>query len=77
MNLDEIGIKEKIKNEVTRFKKFQKVLLGKKEEVNVVDIDIRNYMRFILREGEDSEKRELLGCLNSKIALKNKEVSII
>lgn len=76
MNLDEIGIKEKIKNEVTRFKKFQKVLLGKKEEVNVVDIDIRNYMRFILREGEDSEKRELLGCLTSRVSLKEKKLTL-
>ncbi len=77
MNLDEIGIKEKIKNEVTRFKKFQKVLLGKKEEVNVVDIDIRNYMRFILREGEDAEKRELLGCLTSRISLKEKKLTLV
>ena len=75
--IDEIGIKEKIKNEVTRFKKFQKVLLGKKEEVNVVDIDIRNYMRFILREGEDAEKRELLGCLTSRISLKEKKLTLV
>ena len=64
-------------NEVTRFKKFQRVLLGKKEEVNVVDIDIRNYMRFILREGEDSEKRELLGCLTSRISLKEKKLTLV
>ncbi len=77
VNLDEIGIKEKIKSEVTRFKKFQKVLLGIKEEVNIVDIDIRNYMRFILREGEDSEKRELLGCLTSQVSLTEKRLALV
>lgn len=77
IDLDEIGIKEKIKKEVTRFKKFQRVLLGIVDPVQIVDIDIRNYARFILREGDDHEKRELLSCLKSKIALKEKGLSLV
>jgi DNA invertase Pin-like site-specific DNA recombinase len=76
IDLDEIGIKEKIKEEVGRFKKFQQVVLGKRETITIDDIDIRNYAKYLLREGTDTEKRELLGCLKSKIKLKNKEVYV-
>jgi site-specific DNA recombinase len=74
INLDEIGIKEKIKTEVERFKKFQRVILGISEKIEIKEIDIRNYVKFILRDGEDIEKRELLGCLRSKIILKDKKI---
>ena len=76
IDLDEIGMKEKIKTEVERFKKFQKTLLGIKEKVEIGDIDIRNYAKYILKDGTDVEKRELLGCLRNKIVLKNKIVSL-
>lgn len=77
IDLDEIGIKEKIKIEVERFKKFQRVILGNKNKIEIGDIDIRNYAKYILREGKDIEKRELLGCLKSKIILKNKSICLI
>jgi DNA invertase Pin-like site-specific DNA recombinase len=76
IDLDEIGIKEKIKAEVERFKKFQRMLMGNKNKIEILDIDIRNYAKYILREGQDVEKRELLGCLKSKIILDNKKIRI-
>lgn len=76
IDLDEIGIKEKIKSEIERFKKFQRVVLESKESIEIGEVDMRNYARFILREGTDLEKRELLGCLNSRILLKEKKISI-
>jgi len=72
IDINEISIKEKIKIEVERFKKFQKVLLGIEENIEIKDIDIRAYVKYILREGTDMEKRELLGCLKSKIIVKEK-----
>jgi DNA invertase Pin-like site-specific DNA recombinase len=77
IDIDVIGIKEKIRKEVGRFKRFQQVLLGISEVVKVEDIDVRNYARFILRDGEDFEKRELLNCLKSRISLKEKKVELI
>ena len=74
IEIDEIGIKEKIKEEVTRFKNFQSSLLNKKEKIEVGDIDIRNYAKYILQEGKGVEKRELLGCLKDKIVLENKNI---
>lgn len=76
VDIDEIGIREKIINEVERVKKFQQGVLGIKKNIVVKDIDIRNYAKYILREGADVEKRELLGCLKSKIQLKQKAISL-
>lgn len=76
INIDEIGIKEKIKNEVQRFKKFNQIVLNSKDKIEVGEIDIRNYCKYILRNGTDGEKRELLGCLKSRITLKEKQINI-
>jgi DNA invertase Pin-like site-specific DNA recombinase len=72
IDLDEIGIKEKIKEKVEGIKKFNQIMLGKVQKIQIKDIDIRNYAKYTLREGKDIEKRELLGCLKSKIILNNK-----
>ena len=78
IELDEIGMKEKIKAEIERHKKFQSAMLGEKAKpIKTTDIDIRNYAKYILREGAIEEKRELLKCLKSKITLNKKEIKII
>lgn len=76
LDIDEIGIKEKIKAEVERFKKFQQSVLGIREKSEVKDIDIRNYAKYLLREGTVIEKRELLGCLKSKLLLLDKTITL-
>ncbi len=74
IDLNEIGIKQKIKEEVEKVKKFQRIILGTKEKIEVNDIDIRNYAKYVLREAKDQEKRDLLACLSSKITLENKKI---
>lgn len=74
IDLNEIEVQGKIKEELDRFKKFQRILLGNKEKIEVGEIDIRNYAKFILREGKELEKRELMACLKSKITLNQKEI---
>jgi hypothetical protein len=76
ISLDEIGMKDQIRNEVTRYNRFQKGILGIKGEVEVKDLDIRNYAKYILRDGRDYEKRELLSCFKSKLVLENKIISM-
>ncbi len=75
LDLDEISIKEKIKYEVERIKKFNKIMLGTNDPIVVKDIDIRNYAKYIFKSGTDFEKRELLSCLKSKIFLREKEIT--
>lgn len=77
IDLDEIGMKERVKSEIERHKKFQSSLLGEKPTaIKTTDIDIRNYAKYILREGGVWEKRELLSCLKSKVVVNNKVVQI-
>ncbi len=76
IDINESGVRKKIKEDVEKFKKFQQFILGKKEKVVIADIDIRTYAKYVLREGEDTEKRELLGCLNGKIKLENKIITL-
>jgi hypothetical protein len=79
INLDELGTREKIEKEVKRFRKFQsEVLKVKNEKIGQeeAEIDVRNYAKYILKEGTMSEKRELLANLKSKLILKNKTISL-
>jgi hypothetical protein len=76
INLDEISIKEKLVADIERVKKFQRIILGTKEKIEIKDIDIRNYAKYVLKEATDIEKRELLGCLKSKVAINNKLVEL-
>ncbi|MFZ4500477.1 MAG: hypothetical protein ACOYMZ_03210 [Minisyncoccia bacterium] len=76
INLNEIEVKEKIKADVERFSKLQKFLLGTKEKVSTDSVDVRGYAKFVLKEGSDVEKRELLRCLKSKILLSQKKITL-
>src|SRR5262249_28059710 len=77
IDVDEIGIKEKIRIEIQHIKKFMSGMLGQREKIEIESIDIRNYAKYVLREGSNLEKRELLGCLKSKIKLENKLLFLV
>lgn len=74
IDLNRIGIKHRIEKEVERYNKFRMGVLGSKTEEHpkIKEIDVRNYAKYILRDGTIPEKRELLTCLQSKLALRNK-----
>jgi len=76
VDISEIGMREKIKHEVGRIKKFNQSVLGVKQQIQIKDVDIRDYAKFILKEGSIEEKRELLTCFKSKILLKNKIIGL-
>lgn len=76
ININEIAMKDRIKEEVERIKGFQKAMFNINEKIDVKEIDMQNYIKHILRTGKESEKREIIGCFKSKIILKNKRVSL-
>lgn len=76
VDLNELEIKGKIKEELDRFKKFQKIILCSKQKVEVPGIDVKDYAKYVLREGKDLEKRELMSCFKNKILLIQKQVSL-
>ena len=76
LDIKQLALQEKIKAEIRRFKKFQIMTTGKNQNIGVNDIDARNYIKFLLQEGDDQEKRELISCLNGEIRLNNKVIEI-
>lgn len=77
INLDELGVKSRIEDEIRRFNKFRTGVLGHKQEKSSEDIDVRNYAKYLLKEGTLIEKREMLSCLKSKLVLKDKKIGLI
>jgi len=77
IDINEIGIKEKIRDEINRHRKFNTNVLGLKDQkINASDIDIRNYAKHALKEGSPVEKREILSCIRGQILLENKVISV-
>ena len=77
INLDKLGVKEKIEREIERYYEFRHKVLGiRKKDENPInkEIKIKNYTKYVLKEGTVFEKRELLYNLKSKLILKNKTV---
>jgi hypothetical protein len=70
--MDKIGLKEKMSKEIERYARFQNGVLGIEKEVITKkrDIDIRNYAKYLLKEGNVYEQRETLSCIKSNLVLK-------
>lgn len=78
VNINELGMRKKLEDEIARFNIFQRSVLGAKEKIKTdAETDIRNYAKYILKEGTTIEKRELLANLRSRIEYKDKKLSLI
>ncbi len=80
LNINELGMRNKLEDEIKRFNIFQRSVLGagEKEKIKTdVDTDIRNYAKYLLKEGSTIEKRELLGNLRSRIRYKDKVLTLV
>ena len=74
IDVDEIKLETKMEREIMRYRKFYYGVLNQvgKIEKRPIDVDIRNYAKYVLIEGSRDEKREILNCLRSKLELKDK-----
>lgn len=78
VNINELGMRQKLEDEIARFNIFQRSVLGATEKLkNNQDTDIRNFAKYILKEGAVGEKRELLANLRSRIIYKDKTLTLI
>lgn len=70
IDMNELGLKVRIKEEMERYNKFQ-ALMGFKNspEEKPKKIDLRTFVKYILKEGSMIEKRELLSNMRSKLIL--------
>ena len=78
VNINELGMKAKLEDEIRRFNKLQKIVNknnGYKLEEN--EVNIREYTKYLLKEGSVTEKRELLANLRSRLLYKDKKITLI
>ncbi len=76
VDMDELGVEAKIKDEIDRNNKFRMGLLGVKTKERKIEINAADYAAYLLREGTLIEKRELLSCFKSRLTLKDKKISL-
>jgi len=76
VSLDKLGMKEKLTEELEKYSKFRSAVLGiaNEDTVKQKSIDMKNYAKYILKDGTIYEKRELLSNLRSRLILKDKEL---
>lgn len=79
VNVNELGLRNKLDEEIQRFNRFQGHVLQVvgKTKIDAAELDIRAYAKYVLREGSVTEKRELLGNLRSRLVYENKVVKLL
>jgi len=76
IDLDKVGMKKKLQEEVSRYERFSSGILGQTMGMKVPKVDVRTYAKYLLKDGKTEEKRELLNCLRNKITLKDGKVTL-
>ena len=78
IDMNELGIKNKFQEEISRYNHFRKMVLkiGDKP-LDQDEVDIRAYAKYVLREGNMEERRELLALLKGRVKVQEKRVEII
>jgi len=79
VNINELGMRMKLEDEIRRFNKLQKIVNGQtgKALVEENDVNIRQYAKYLLKEGSMSDKRELLANLRSRLNYKDKKITLM
>ncbi len=78
IDIDRVTALEKVQKDVLRYRKFGYAILGLESETRrrTIEIDVKNYAKYVLTEGSKDDKRELLTCLRSRLELKNKTITL-
>ena len=74
LTLDKVKITAKLNDEIRKFKKLQSMFLGKKKTEKIELIDVKDYARFILKEGTAFEQRAILECVSNELIFKDGQV---
>lgn len=74
IDVDKIGIKYQLEQEVKRVNNFRNNVLGLNAKDAIKEIDIKAYAKYILKQKGIEEKRELMQSFRSKLVLIQKKV---
>jgi len=78
ISLDKTELKQKLEKEVARYALFQTGVLRQDlpQSKKHKDISIKTFAKYMLTHGTLMEQREVLGCIKSRILLKDKKLTI-
>lgn len=76
LDIDKVKLTTKLNLEIQKFKKLQAMFLGKKRTEKIETIDLRDYAKFVLKDGTIIEQRSVLECISSELVLKNGSIKI-
>jgi hypothetical protein len=78
IDMNQAGVQIKFEEELKRHNKFNKGVLGvNKTDKEHDEIDLKTYTKYILRDGTNEEKRELMGCFKSQIKVAEGVLTIV
>ena len=77
MDLNEVGVSKKFKEEMARYRHFRLMVLDATGEEETKDVvDAKAYARYVLKDGTITEKRELMGLITTRFVVKDKVVTV-
>ena len=79
VNINELGIRAKLEDEIKRFNRLQRLANKGKPRLSIDENEVatREYAKYVLKDGTPIEKRELLGNLRSRLEYKDKKITFI
>ena len=78
VDINELGMKHKLDEEIRRFNKFQNTVMGNSDkQKSPDDVDVRTYAKYLLKEGSIIEKRELLANLKGRMVYTDRKITLI
>ena len=77
LNINKVKLTAKLDVEIQKFKKLQAMFLGKKKTEKIEPIDLKDYTKFVLKEGSPLDQRSILECISSELVLKSKKIQLV
>ncbi len=76
LKLDQVKLTAKLNLEIQKFKKLQAMFLGIRKADSIEPIDLKDYAKFVLKEGTVLEQRSVLECIINGLVLQNKRIKL-
>jgi len=76
IDMDQLKTQKRIKEEIDRYQKFTKNILGVDNKIKMPEINMKDYARYVLTDGTREEIRELFNCLDTELKLKEQKIYI-
>ena len=78
LDLDTLSLSDSLREEIRRYSIFQSQLLKKdnRDIISPQDINLRDYIKYMIANGSKDEKREILSMIQGEIILADKVVTV-